>query len=69
MGTKPIVQQKKQANKYWKLGVWGKLTEYECQHILGYHRTWNLVRENTGDNGKQATSTKYEMNRQIKQIQ
>ena len=45
------------------------MTADDYQQILDYHRTWNIIRKKTGKNRKQETPVKYEMNRQIKQLQ
>ena len=44
------------------------MTEDECQQIICDRKTWDIGRKNTGNNGKQATPQKDEMNWHIKQI-
>ena len=69
VGEYTIAQWKKQEKKYCKLEEWKKITAKERQQFLDDHKTWNLGHKKTGNNGKQETSTKDEMNRNIKQLQ
>ena len=64
-----IAHYKKRSNIYWKLGLWKKLIADEHQQILYGCMTWNLGWKKTCENGKQSTSTKDEINWQIKHLQ